>query len=111
MYRLIEVADDQRLCVLVTQLWLTLCNSRDCSPRSSSVGFPRQEYWSGLPFPSPLDRPSPGIKPGFPLPSDPPGRLKFYKLRMLQSASRRSDKLTLYRARSTIYHCYKMLLA
>ena len=28
-----------------------------------SVGFPRQEYWSGLPFPSPGDLPNPGIKP------------------------------------------------
>ena len=28
-----------------------------------SVGFPRQEYWSRLPFPSPGDLPSPGIKP------------------------------------------------
>ena len=27
------------------------------------VGFPRQEYWSGLPFPSPGDLPDPGIKP------------------------------------------------
>ena len=26
-----------------------------------SVGFPRQEYWSGLPFPSPGDVPDPGI--------------------------------------------------
>ena len=29
-----------------------------------SVGFPRQEYWSGLPFPPPGDLPNPGIKPG-----------------------------------------------
>ena len=28
-----------------------------------SVGFPRQEYWSGLLFPSPGDLPDPGIKP------------------------------------------------
>ena len=28
------------------------------------MGFPRQEYWSGLPFPSPGDLPNPGIKPG-----------------------------------------------
>ena len=28
-----------------------------------SVGFPRQEYWSGLPFPPPEDLPNPGIKP------------------------------------------------
>ena len=31
-----------------------------------SVGFPRQEYWSGLPFPSPEDLPDPGIEAGFP---------------------------------------------
>ena len=30
------------------------------------VGFPRQEYWSGLPFPSPEDLPNPGIEPAFP---------------------------------------------
>ena len=28
-----------------------------------SMGFPRQEYWSGLPFPSPRDLPDPGIEP------------------------------------------------
>ena len=28
-----------------------------------SMGFPRQEYWSGLSFPSPGDLPNPGIKP------------------------------------------------
>ena len=31
-----------------------------------SMGFPRQEYWSGFPFPSPGDLPYPGIKPEFP---------------------------------------------
>ena len=31
-----------------------------------STGFPRQEYWSGLPFPSPGDLPNPGIKPRSP---------------------------------------------
>ena len=35
----------------------------DCSPPGSSVGFPRQEYWSGLPFPSPGDLPDPGMEP------------------------------------------------
>ena len=29
-----------------------------------SMGFPRQEYWSGLPFPSPVDVPDPGTKLG-----------------------------------------------
>ena len=31
-----------------------------------SMGFSQQEYWSGLPFPSPGDIPDPGIKPGSP---------------------------------------------
>ena len=43
-----------------------------------SMGFSRQEYWSGLPFPSPGDLPDPGITPGSSelqadsLPSEPP---------------------------------------
>ena len=32
----------------------------------SSMEFSRQEYWSGLPFPSPGDLPDPGIEPGSP---------------------------------------------
>ena len=32
-----------------------------------SVGFSRQEYWSGLPFPSPGDLPNAGIEPGSPV--------------------------------------------
>ena len=36
-----------------------------------SMEFSRQEYWSGLPFPSPEDFPDPGIEPGSPtLPKD-----------------------------------------
>ena len=31
-----------------------------------SMGFSRQEYWSGLPFPSPADLPDPGTEPGSP---------------------------------------------
>ena len=30
-----------------------------------SIGFPRQEYWSGFPFPPPGDVPDPGIEPKF----------------------------------------------
>ena len=47
-----------------------------------SMGFSRQEYWSGLPFPSPGDLPNSGIKPGSPalqadaLTSEPPGKHK-----------------------------------
>ena len=42
-----------------------------------SMGFSKQEYWSGLPFPSPGDLSDPGIEPGSPtlqvdaLPSEP----------------------------------------
>ena len=45
-----------------------------------SMEFSRQEYWSGLPFPSPEDLPNPGIEPGSPtlqadtLLSEPPGK-------------------------------------
>ena len=44
-----------------------------------SMGFPRQEYWSGLPFPSPGDLPDPGIRLRSPalqdsLLSEPPGK-------------------------------------
>ena len=45
-----------------------------------SMGFSRQEYWSGVPFPSPGDLPDPGIEPRSPtlqadsLPSEPPGK-------------------------------------
>ena len=39
----------------------------NCSlPGCSVQGFSRQEYWSGLPFPSPGDLPDPGIEPGSP---------------------------------------------
>ena len=48
---------------LVAQSYLTLCDHMDCSPSgSSSMGFSRQEYWSGLPFPSPGDLLDPGIE-------------------------------------------------
>ena len=37
----------------------------DCNPPGSSVHeFSRQQYWNGLPFPSPEDRLNPGIEPG-----------------------------------------------
>ena len=45
-----------------------------------SMGFSKQEYWSGLPFPSPGDLPNPGIEPrppaflADPLTSEPPGK-------------------------------------
>ena len=52
---------------MCAQLCLTLGDPMDCGPPGSlSMGFPRQEYWSGLPFPPPGDLPDPGIKPKSP---------------------------------------------
>ena len=51
-----------------------------------SMRFSRQEYWSGLPFPSPGDLPDPGIEPGFPtleadtLTSEPPGKPNLHSI-------------------------------
>ena len=50
---------------------------------SPSMGFSRQEYWSGLPFPSPGDLPDPGFEPRSPalqadsLPSELQGHPQF----------------------------------
>ena len=54
--------------------WTAAC------PAPLSMEFSRQEYWSGLPFPSPEDLPNPGIKPKSPtlqadsLPPEPQGK-------------------------------------
>ena len=54
-------------CCLVTKSYLTLCDPMNCSPPDSFVHeFPKQEYCSGLPFPSSGDLSDPGIKPGSP---------------------------------------------
>ena len=63
--------------VKVAQLCPILCNPMDCR---LSMGFSRQEYWSGLPFPSTEDLPNPGTEPGPSAlqadsePSEPPGK-------------------------------------
>ena len=54
-----------------------------------SMGFSRQEYWSGLPFPSPGYLPNQGIEPRSPamqadtLTSEPPGKPKYSKFKIL----------------------------
>ena len=53
-------------CCLVAKSCQTLCDPVDCSLPGSSVGFPRQEHWSGLPCLSPEDLPNPGIEPRSP---------------------------------------------
>ena len=68
-------------------------------------GFSRQEYWSGLLFPSPGDLPYPGIKPGSPalqadsLPTEPPGKPKFHtwyvtKFKTISNSQSYSSALT-----------------
>ena len=64
----------------VAQSCPTLCDPWTVAHQAPpSMGFSRQEYWSGLPFPSPGDLPDPGIKPRSPtlqadaLTSAPPG--------------------------------------
>ena len=61
-----------------------LCDPMDCSPQAPlSMGFSRQEYWSGLPFPSPGDLPDPGTESRSPalqadsLLSEPPEKPPF----------------------------------
>ena len=63
---------------LVAQLCPTFCDPQ--APQF--MEFSKQEYWSGLPFPSPGDLPDPGTEPRSPtlqadsLPSKPPGKPK-----------------------------------
>ena len=65
---------------LVAKLCLTLAIPWTVAHQAPlSMGFPRQQYWSELPFPAPGDNPNPGIEPRTPalqadaLPSEPPG--------------------------------------
>ena len=49
-----------KLCLTLATPWIVACQA------SLSMGFPRQEYCNGLPFPSPWDLPNPGTEPAFP---------------------------------------------
>ena len=46
-----------KLCPIVVTPWTVACQA------PLSMGFLRQEYWSGLPFPFPGDLPHPGVEP------------------------------------------------
>ena len=52
-------------CPILATPWTAACQA------PLPMGFSRQEYWSGLPFPSPGDLPDPGIEPRYPLQADP----------------------------------------
>ena len=67
-----------------------------------SMEFSRQEYWSGLPFPSPEDLPNPGIEPRSPalqadaLPSEPPGKpynAQMFSLQFLMQSLQKAGDL------------------
>ena len=83
----------------------TLCNPMDWSlPGSSVHGFPRQDYWSGLPFPSPRVLPDAGIKPM--APALQAGSLPLSHLGMLIYHSKNPMALKNY-AQSTLPELYK----
>ena len=64
----------------LSHVWLSVTPWTVAHQAPPSVEFSRQEYWSGLPFPSPEDLPNPGIEPrslalqADALPSEPPGK-------------------------------------
>ena len=64
----------------LSRVWLFVSPWTVAYQAPPSMGFSRQECWSGLPFPSPGDLPDPGIEPGSlalqadALPSEPPGK-------------------------------------
>ena len=73
-----------------------------------SMGFSREEYWSGLPFPSPGDLPDPGIEPGSPtsqadsLPPEPPGKPSQHSL-YFQSGFQRWPLLIIFSATTFVW--------
>ena len=71
---------------LVTKSRPTLCNPMNYKACQApwSMGYSRQEFWSGLPFPSPGDLPNPGIEPTAPAAS-PALRVNSLPLNHLES--------------------------
>ena len=57
--------DHECVCVCVFNHVQLFATPRNAHQAPLSMGFPRQEYWSGFPFPSPGDLPDPGIKPTY----------------------------------------------
>ena len=85
------------VCVLVTQLCPTLCDSMDYIARQAplSMEFSRQEYWSGLPFPSPGDLPKQRWNPGL-----------LHCRQILYRLSHQGSPMTCYLVVKTDWHFY-----
>ena len=78
-------------CCLVAKSCRTLCNTWTVACQAPlSMRFPRQEYWSGLPFPSLGDLPDPEIK--------------------LKPPTWQADSLPLHHLGSPIYTSYNLIL-
>ena len=91
-------ANRKRLCPLVVVMVLVLSHVRlfgtpgmGALQAALCMEFSRQEYWSGLPFPSPGAPPDPGIKPRFPT---------------LQADALPSEPLTVY----VIHYCLRFII-
>ena len=65
-FELINLCERKWKCSSFSPVWLFATPWTLAPQAPPSMGFSRQEYWSGLPFPSPGDLPNPGIKPKSP---------------------------------------------
>ena len=98
--------------LLVTQLCPTLWDpwtvARQAPP---SMGFSRQDYWNGLPFPSPGDLPDPGTEPRSPalqadsLPSGLPGEPLCWKVHAHLKHCQRLSDCILSLSRGDVHTC------
>ena len=93
------------------QLFATLWTVAHQAP--PSMGFSRQEYWGGLPFPSPGDLPNPGIEPRSPtlqadaLTSEPPGKPGY-----IQNKPQRVTERTDFQGQKLEFHfCFRFSLS
>ena len=96
--------------MLAAQSCLILCNPVDCKPHQAPLpmGFSRQEYWSGLSFPTPGDLPDPGIEPRSPalqvnsLSSEPPRKHIYIYIDI--DIDRQIDNIYIYTYIILIFH-------
>ena len=72
---------------------------------SPSMGFSRQEYWSGLPFPSPGDLSNPGTEPGSPALEEGGDKTRFLLIYdAITGAGNKEPRATLVLRHSSVTH-------